>query len=216
MENTNAIINKLRSDYAQMELNEKDISTNPFVQFEKWMNEALKAEVAEPHAMMLATVDSQGKPSARIVLLRGFSADGFIFYTNYTSKKGKDINHNPHAAITFFWPQLERQIRIEGTLQKVDEKTSEDYFASRPRESKIGAWVSEQSQKINSREELENRFIELSAKYPTEAIPRPSYWGGYQLKPTLLEFWQGRPSRLHDRIQFQLINHNWQIQRIAP
>lgn len=218
MDELNQQIRKLRSDYSRMELNESEIAKDPVFQFELWMKEALAANVSEPHAMALSTVSADGKPSSRIVLLRGFSAQGFVFYTNYNSKKGMDIAKNPYASLNFFWPQIERQVRVEGRLEKVSSETSEKYFNSRPRESKIGAWVSEQSQVIKSREVLENKFAELSAKYPAEKVPCPPFWGGYLLKPSVIEFWQGRPNRLHDRILFTLSDDeiSWNLQRLAP
>jgi pyridoxamine 5'-phosphate oxidase len=216
MSEINEHIRKLRSDYSQRELIEKHVAKDPILQFENWMQEAISAEVPEPHAMTLSTAAQEGKLSSRIVLLRYVSTKGFVFYTNYNSNKGKDIVKNPNAALNFFWQQIERQIRVEGTLEKVSDAVSDAYFQSRPRESKIGAWVSNQSTVIKNREMLEEKFIELSAKYPGEEVPRPPYWGGYLLKPSLIEFWQGRPSRLHDRIQYVLENGNWSIQRLAP
>ncbi len=216
MAELNEQIRKLRSDYSQRELSEVDVNKDPFRQFEKWLKEAIDAEVMEPHAMTLATVDKDARPSARIVLLREVNSKGLVFYTNYNSRKGHDIELNPYAALTFFWPQIERQVRIEGVLEKISPALSDEYFKSRPRESKLGSWVSGQSQVIMGRNILEDKFIELSEKYPTEEVPRPSYWGGYLLKPSCMEFWQGRPSRLHDRLQFSLVNGHWLIQRLSP
>lgn len=216
MKDINEHIKNLRSDYSKMELNEKDIEKNPFLQFEKWMKEAVDAEIIEPHAMTLSTVSTTLKPSARIVLLRDFGISGFTFYTNYASKKGQDIASHPDAALTFFWPQIERQVRIEGVLEKVSTSVSDAYFNSRPRESKIGAWVSDQSKSIQSKKMIEEKFNELSSRYAGKEIPRPEYWGGYRLKPSVFEFWQGRPNRLHDRIQFSLSEENWLIQRLSP
>ncbi len=216
MKDINEHIKSLRSDYSKMELNERDIHKSPFLQFEKWMKEAIDAEIIEPHAMTLSTVSIELKPSARIVLLRDFGILGFTFYTNYTSRKGQDIAVHPDAALTFFWPQIERQVRIEGVLEKVSASVSDAYFNSRPRESKIGALVSEQSKSIQSRELLEEKMNDLSTRFAGKEISRPEYWGGYCLKPSVFEFWQGRPSRLHDRIQFTLSEENWLIQRLSP
>lgn len=216
MDELNQQIRKLRSDYSHMELNEDDIVKDALLQFELWMKEALAANVSEPHAMALSTASAEGKPSSRIVLLRDISTKGFIFYTNFNSKKSQDIVNNPYAALTFFWPQIERQVRIEGVLEKVNDAVSDKYFQSRPRESKIGAWVSPQSQVIKDRDVLEEKFNELSAKYPGEEVPRPPYWGGFLLKPSTIEFWQGRPNRLHDRIQYVFEDDKWLIQRLAP
>jgi pyridoxamine 5'-phosphate oxidase len=216
MKDINEHVKNLRSEYSRMELNESDILKSPFLQFEKWMKEAIAAAVFEPHAMTLSTVSNTIQPSARVVLLRDFGVSGFTFYTNYQSKKGQDIAGQPHAAMSFFWPQLERQIHIEGILEKVDAAISDAYFNSRPRESKIGAWVSGQSQPIHGRHVLEQKFNELTIKYAGKEVPRPAYWGGYKLQPSGFEFWQGRPSRLHDRIQYQLTEGNWLIQRLSP
>jgi pyridoxamine 5'-phosphate oxidase len=212
----NEVIQKLRSEYAQQELNEADVDNNPFQQFEKWIREAISADVIEPHAMSLATVGRDVQPSSRIVLLRDFGPKGFVFFTNYNSRKGHEILTNPHASLLFFWPQVERQVRIEGILEKVNADVSDAYFKSRPRESKLGAWVSEQSQPVKDKDILKQKFIELSEKYPGEEVPRPSYWGGYLLKPSVMEFWQGRPGRLHDRIQFSMVNRNWIMRRLSP
>lgn len=216
MPELNEHIRKLRSDYSQMELNEAHVNKDPFIQFETWLKEALEAEIIEPHAVTLSTASKAGKPASRIVLLREVNSKGFIFYTNYNSEKGKQIAENNNAALNFFWPQIERQVCIEGTLEKVSTTVSDSYFQSRPRESKIGAWVSEQSSIIKNRDILEEKFIQLSAKYPGEEVPRPPHWGGYLLKPTAIEFWQGRPSRLHDRIQYVLSGNSWLIQRLSP
>ena len=206
----------MRKEYKKYNLEEKDLNSNPILQFQKWFAEAEENELNEPYAMTLATATKDGKPSARIVLMRNADENGFTFYSNYTSKKGHDILENPKASLLFFWQELERQVRIEGTLIKQSEKESDNYFNSRPRESKLGAWTSEQSKVISSREILDERFAEVSKKYPDENVPRPPYWGGYILKPTAIEFWQGRPSRLHDRILYTLENGVWKIERLAP
>ncbi|MGZ4157390.1 MAG: pyridoxamine 5'-phosphate oxidase, partial [Bacteroidia bacterium] len=185
-------------------------------QFEKWFKEAVDSKVHEPNAMTVATATIDGKPSARILLLRNFSEKGFVFYTNYTSRKGEEILENPNCALLFFWPELERQVRIEGVLKKQTAEESDKYFNTRPRTSKLGAWTSEQSKVIANRKVLDEEYAKLSQKYPDEAVPRPPYWGGYILKPEAIEFWQGRPSRLHDRILYTFENNKWKIERLAP
>ena len=216
MEDLKLFINTLRHDFSKQTLDKKDVNNNPFVQFEKWIKEAIEAQVNEPNAMTLCTATKEGKPSARIVLLRNFTEDGFIYYTNYTSRKGIEISDNPNCAILFFWPELERQIRIEGEVQKQTSEESDLYFNTRPRESKIGAWTSSQSKVISDREVLNKEFEINSNKYPTDMIPRPIFWGGYIVKPLTIEFWQGRPNRLHDRILYTKENNNWKIDRLAP
>ncbi len=206
----------MRQDYKKHSLEEKEVNPNPILQFEKWFQDAVDNKLNEPYAMTLATADQEGKPSARIVLMRNFDEKGFVFYTNYTSRKGNDILKNPNAALLFFWQDLERQVRIEGTLTKQTAEESDTYFASRPTESKLGAWTSEQSKVIENRKVLDERFDEFSKKYADGNVPRPPYWGGYVLKPTHIEFWQGRPSRLHDRILFTLENGVWKMERLAP
>lgn len=207
----------LRKEYTLQGLKETDVDANPFKQFQTWFSQALQAQLPEPNAMTVATIGSDGKPSARIVLLKDFDENGFVFYTNYDSNKGQQLAKNPWAALVFWWPELERQVRIEGPVEKVSAQESDTYFHSRPIGSQIGAWVSEQSQVISGREVLENRLQELTAKYEGQEVPRPPHWGGYRVTPKEIEFWQGRPSRLHDRLIYKLLdNSNWSIQRLSP
>lgn len=216
MEDLREYINKLRYDFTLKKLDELYVDQDPVVQFGGWFREAIEAQVPDANAFVLSTATAQGIPSARVVLLRNFSEKGFVFYTNYHSRKGKEINENPAASMTFFWPQLQRQVRIEGVLEKQEPEESDEYFASRPLGSKIGAWISPQSQVIDSRTELDLKFDEMAAKYPDGQVPRPPFWGGYLLKPNMVEFWQGRPSRLHDRIVYKLGEGEWKRMRLAP
>ncbi len=210
-------IQNIRSEYLVASLSEKDTAEDPIKQFDKWFNEALKSEQHEPTAMTLATATYDGRPSARIVLMKGFDSNGFAFYTNYLSRKGKEIAKNPLGALLFFWDVLERQVRIEGTIEKLSKEDSDQYFRSRPKGSQIGAIVSPQSQEIADRDELEKKWNETVTQYADKDVPKPSYWGGYVLKPRLVEFWQGRESRLHDRIVYKKIdNKNWKKVRLAP
>ena len=213
----NATIADLRRDYSSQSLLESDVSPNPVDQFEKWWDQALKSEIMEPNAMTLATASADGMPSARIVLLKGFSPEGFVFYTNYDSSKGKELSQNPRACLVFFWKELERQVRISGTIRKTLSQESDDYFLSRPVASQVGAWASPQSQVIQNRQWLDDQFHQLVLRFKEEPLCRPPHWGGYVLEPRKVEFWQGRPSRLHDRIQYSLQdNRQWKIERLAP
>lgn len=212
----------LRKDYAQASLDITDVLPDPTAQFEKWFAEALKAEVLEANAMTLCTIDPNGRPSGRIVLIKGIDAQGVTFYTNYLSRKGQALAANPFASLVFFWPELERQVRIDGRVDKVPDAESEEYFHSRPLGSKLGAWASPQSEVIPDRGWLETRQKNLETSFPEPSSvepPRPSHWGGYRLTPDAFEFWQGRPSRLHDRIRYRSntsATSRWIIERLAP
>ncbi|WP_324679539.1 pyridoxamine 5'-phosphate oxidase [Hymenobacter sp. GOD-10R] len=208
----------LRKTYAQRTLTESEVAPNAVQQFRTWLDEALAAHLDEPTAMTLATVGADGQPSTRVVLLKGLPEDaGFLFYTNYNSRKGQELAHDALAALNFFWPGLERQVRVEGKVEKAPATTSDAYFQSRPRGSQLGAWASPQSQVIGSREELETREKEVEAQFSgQDLLPRPPHWGGYILRPTRIEFWQGRPSRLHDRILYEKDGEGWRRSRLAP
>ena len=210
-------ISDIRKDYQLQSLLESDIEKNPIDQFSKWWNQAIESQIEEVNAMTLATVDANHKPSARIVLLKEFDENGFVFFTNYTSKKGLDMLTNKNVALVFFWKELERQVRIEGTVEKVSEGVSDAYFNSRPETSRIGAWASPQSTIIATREILETNFQKYQTEFEEKEIKRPQHWGGYKVKPELIEFWQGRSSRLHDRIMYSELGDNeWKINRLAP
>lgn len=211
-------IANLRQDYKQKSLDIKDVQTDPIQQFKIWFEEALESNLKEPNAMILATSDKTGMPNARVLLLKGFDEKGFVFFTNYESEKGKELSENPKAAMVFNWLDLERQVRIRGTIEKIKEEESTEYFQSRPKESQIGAWASPQSRVIASREVLERNQAYLQEEYKKAfVLPRPEHWGGYCLVPTEVEFWQGRSSRLHDRILFSKNAKNqWKIERLAP
>ena len=207
----------IRKDYNLERLYEHNINPNPFQQFSIRFKEALSAKLPEPNAMTIATSTSDGKPSARIVLLKNFDERGFVFYTNYLSRKGLELTNNPQTELVFWWADLERQVRIYGRVKQVSDEESDEYFYSRPLNSRLGAWASEQSQVIASREILEQRFQELQIKYTNQKIPRPTHWGGFLVVPQEFEFWQGRTSRLHDRLRYNLLrNEIWQIERLSP
>jgi pyridoxamine 5'-phosphate oxidase len=206
-----------RKDYARSSLHEENLDPDPIRQFALWFDEATKCAVPEPNAMTLATCTIDGRPSARIVLLRGVDERGFAFFTNYQSRKARELDSNPWAALVFFWHDLERQVRVEGRVERVSAEESDVYFHGRPTSSRIGAWASPQSQVIPSREALEERFGDLENRFADGAISRPPNWGGYRLVPDTVEFWQGRPSRLHDRLRYTRRQHgDWLIERLAP
>lgn len=207
----------LRKDYILQTLIETEVERDAIKQFGKWWQDAINSSIDEVNAFTLATSTLEGKPSARIVLLKGYDENGFVFFTNYTSNKGHELAHNPQACLVFFWKELERQIKIEGKVEKVSSDESDAYFSSRPEGSRIGAWASPQSTVIEKREIIEENVSKYRQKFTGQIIPRPKHWGGYRVKPALIEFWQGRPSRLHDRMQYTLQDEGaWKIERLAP
>lgn len=207
----------IRKDYRKATLDVSSVDADPIRQFEKWFGEALIAEVMEVNAMHLATVDAQGRPSGRVVLLKGLEKNHFIFYTNYQSKKGRELEANPACSLTFFWPELERQVRVEGVASRTEPSLSDAYFQSRPRASQMGAWASPQSSIVETRSILEQRFRDIEKRFEgLDVPPRPHQWGGYQVEPYQIEFWQGGPGRLHDRIQYVKVEKEWKVFRLAP
>ncbi len=210
-------VSDLRKDYTLQGLREADADPDPFKQFQKWFDQALAAQLPEPNAMTLATATGDGLPSARMVLLKNFDERGFVFYTNYKSRKGQELARNSQVALVFWWAELERQVRIEGRALKVSDQESDEYFHSRPLSSRLGAWASDQSQVISDREVLELELQQLKTEYENKDVPRPLHWGGFRVIPTVIEFWQGRPSRLHDRLNYRRVDdHTWLIERLSP
>ncbi len=209
-------VHESRQDYNRLSLTEGELDPDPIRQFHRWFEAATLSEIPEPNAMVLATASPAGRPSARIVLLRGYDERGFVFFTNYESRKGRELDANPHAALVFHWHDLERQIRVEGPVVRSSAEESDAYFQSRPAGSRLGAWASHQSEVIADREILEARIRALELEYADRPIPRPEHWGGYRVVPTVIEFWQGRPSRLHDRLRYTRSEGGWLIERLSP
>ena len=216
MKKLHRTIHSLRTEYAAHELDERGVRKSPFRQFEAWMEQALQSRVEEPNAMTLATAGADGMPDLRVVLLRGIGRSGFTFYTNYGSAKGRQLARNKKASLNFFWPELQRQVRVQGVIKKVPPRVSDAYFSSRPRDSRIGAWASLQSVPLSGREALMDRVRQYEEEFKGRRIPRPPYWGGYILEPRRIEFWQGRTSRLHDRILYEKKRGGWKITRLSP
>ncbi len=207
-----------RHDYEKAQLDESAVDRDPFAQFQTWFDAANEAQVPEPNSMVVATASAEGRPSGRVVLMRGFDDRGFVFYTNYESRKGSDLAANPFASAVWFWQGMERQIRVEGSVERVDPAESDDYWRGRPRMSKLGAWVSDQSAAVESRGALETEMEALKQRFPDDEIPRPPHWGGFRIIPTVIEFWQGRRSRLHDRVVYRRDSRDaaWEIVRLSP
>lgn len=206
----------IRRDFISKEFDIKDSDKNPFVQFEKWFSEAMKIDTEDVTAFVLSTCSKEGKPSSRVMLLKGVDDKGFVFYTNYSGRKSRELLENPNASILFFFKELHRQIRIEGKIEKVSREESEEYFHSRPLESQIGAWSSNQSSKIESRDIIEEKYKNYSKEFAGKEVPLPDFWGGFRLIPDYFEFWQGRESRMHDRISYEKNNDNWNLSRLSP
>lgn len=209
-------IGDIRSEYKRQELCESDTDANPLAQFQRWFDDALRADVIEPNAMCLATATPDAYPSARIVLLKAVDDRGLVFFTDYRSRKGQELADNPHASLCFFWPELERQVRVAGAVQRVSRTESAAYFASRPRASRIGAWTSHQSTVLASRDQLEQQQTETETRFGEGEVPLPDHWGGFRVIPEEMEFWQGRPSRLHDRVHYRRVAGAWQRARLSP
>ena len=211
----NREIADIRKDYKLKSLSEKEVSSNPYDQFGIWWKEAIESNLEEVNAMTLSTASKEGRPSSRIMLLKGYDEKGFVFFTNYNSRKGGEILETPFVSLLFFWKELERQVRIEGSIEKLEDSYNDEYFYSRPVGSRIGAWASKQSSVLKNREELENNVIKYTQEFG-DSVPRPAHWGGYRVVPDKIEFWQGRSSRLHDRVVYNLDNNVWRINRLSP
>jgi len=209
-------IANLREEYTRGGLSEEDLTADPIILFRKWLEEAVESKAAEPNAMSLATISEDGTPNSRVVLLKEVGDRSIRFYTNYTSRKGKDLEINPFAAVSFWWPELERQVRMKGSIKKVSREESDEYFKSRPRESQLGAWASSQSSVVENREKLKEDYDNVSKQFKNTVIPTPEYWGGIDIYVNEIEFWQGRPSRLHDRILFTFEQDEWKYKRLQP
>ncbi|CAN5856995.1 pyridoxamine 5'-phosphate oxidase [soil metagenome] len=207
---------KLRKEYTRAGLHEADLASDPFVQFHEWFEETLAADLHEPNAMILATATQDGRPSARTLLLKGYDQRGFVFYTNYEGRKAGELEANPACALLFYWGELERQVRIEGHANRLSQEESDAYFTSRPRGSRLGAWASQQSRPVEHRSVLEERVRALEVEYESREIPRPPFWGGYRVEPDVIEFWQGRENRLHDRLVYRRAGEGWKMERLQP
>lgn len=216
IEEVSNYLNKIRHEFTSHELNETVVGDNPIELYAKWLEEAVGAQILDPKAMVISTVGMDGKPSSRVVYNRGITNEGFKFYTNYDSRKGRELLLNPHIAVNILWPELERQVRMEGEVSKLSVQESDEYFADRPRESQIGAWASSQSSQVKNRKELEDLVRFYTEKFQNQEVPRPDNWGGYFIQANYFEFWQGRPARLHDRLVFELDNGSWKKYRLAP
>lgn len=210
------MLRDIRTNYQKYELNEETVNNDPILQLTAWLNDAIENQKADPTAMVLSTIDREGNPESRVVLLKELKAEGLIFFTNYESKKGQQISLHPKVSVVFFWPEMERQVRIKGKVEKISENDSEIYFLSRPLESQLGAWASPQSRVIKNRQILEENYIHFQRYFQEHEIKKPPHWGGYLIRPDYFEFWQGRSNRLHDRIEFQKSGEAWIIQRLAP
>jgi pyridoxamine 5'-phosphate oxidase len=210
------MLRDIRTNYQKYDLSESSVRKDPFSQLSDWMDDAVKENVQEPTAMVLSTIDSEGNPESRVVLLKELKAEGLIFFTNYNSKKGQQILSNKHISVVFFWPELERQVRMKGIAEKISEKESEEYFLSRPIESQLGAWASPQSQVIEGRQILDNNYARYQHYFQNNEIKKPPHWGGFLIRPEYFEFWQGRSNRLHDRIEYCKQVDSWEIHRLAP